>query len=615
MRSIEVLPGHLASQIAAGEVVERPASALKELLENALDANATRCTVEIESGGIGLISLLDNGNGMSAEDAALCIERHATSKLREMADLEQLATYGFRGEALPSIAAVSRLRLRSRQAEEEAGVELNLEGGLQSSARPAGCAVGTLVEVRDLFFNVPARRKFLRSTGTESAHLVEVVDNAALSQPWLSLTLTRDGRRVRQWLKASTRAERVAQWSEDERWIACQGEKGPLRVEAFLAPPHKARAGAAGLKIFVNARPVRDRALAVAVAQSYGSVLERGRYPRGVVYLDVPAQLVDFNVHPQKTELRFSDPRAACSALYSMLRQTLARELSALPAETPAYPLTDSRELRPPAASALRDESNAPNVLPSEGFAHSRKSVEAYAPRTAQRDHGLSRSARPQISTSVPLQPLLPELQRTPESGIEGAKPDRCWSGLRFLAQLRNTYLVCESPEGLMVLDQHAAAERVTYSKLKQSWEQTALPAQSLLFPVRVQFAGEELEILRQQNLQIERLGFSLREEQDETVLLAIPRIASRIDPETVLRGLVAELAHEGREFSEKLDRVLATLACHGSLRAGDSVTAPEAQALLAGLDGVEFAAHCPHGRPIVAFTPFSELERQVGRR
>lgn len=614
MRSIKVLPGHLASQIAAGEVVERPASALKELLENALDAEATRCTVEIEGGGIGLISVLDNGVGMGPDDAAVCLERHATSKLREMTDLERLATYGFRGEGLPSIAAVSRLRLRSRRADQEAGLQLELEGGLHRSTGPAGCAIGTLVEVRDLFFNVPARRKFLRSTGTESAHLVDVVDNAALAQPLVSLTLHRDGRRVRQWLKASTRAARVAQWAGDERLLTCQGEKGPLRVEAFLAPPHKARAGAAGLKIFVNARPIRDRALAVAVAQSYGSLLERGRYPRGVVYLELPAQLVDFNVHPQKTELRFSDPRAACSALHSLLRQSLARELSELPGDKGAYPLSDVRELRhPPVAGA-----------PGAPLPHARSSspepprLAAPPPRVpAPAQAPPPTRTRSPSSESAPVQRALPELGLAPgaEGGAEETTPGPRWVGLRFLSQVRKMFLVCESPDGLVVLDQHAAAERVTYARLKREWEQAALQGQSLLFPTRVELVGDDLETLRESLPQIERLGFSLREEEGAAVLLAIPRIASRADPETVLRGLIAELAQRGREFSERLDRTLATLACHGSVRAGDTVSAAEAQALLEGLESSDFAAHCPHGRPVVAFTPFRELERKLGRR
>ena len=272
MSTIAILSDDLASQIAAGEVVERPASALKELLENAMDAGATRCGIEIEGGGITRLSVLDDGIGMSEEDARLSLKRHATSKLRSFSDLEQLVSYGFRGEALPSIASVSRLTLRTRRAADTSGVELNLEGGLEPSVRPVGCAPGTLVEVRDLFFNVPARRKFLRSSGTEAGHLTEVVESLALAKPRLALKLKRDGRLVRQWLRVEGRRERAA-LSLDEEFAECSGQRGPLSVEAFLTRPERARTGAAGLRFLVNGRPIRDRALAVAVAQAYGSVL------------------------------------------------------------------------------------------------------------------------------------------------------------------------------------------------------------------------------------------------------------------------------------------------------------------------------------------------------
>src|SRR6185436_19954696 len=274
------------------------------------------------------IAVLDDGVGMSEEDARLSLKRHATSKLRAFGDLEQLSSYGFRGEALPSIASVSRLLLRTRRADASSGVELQLEGGLEPEVRPAGCAPGTLVEVRDLFFNVPARRKFLRSAGTESGHLADAVEAVALARPDLAVTLKRDGRLVRQWLRVSDRRQRVLT-SFDEELAECRGERGPLRVEAYLTRPERARTGAGGLHLFVNDRPIHDRAIAVAAAQAYGSVLERGRYPRGVIYLDLPPRLVDFNVHPQKLELRFAEPRAVSDALYQILTSQLARGFAA----------------------------------------------------------------------------------------------------------------------------------------------------------------------------------------------------------------------------------------------------------------------------------------------
>jgi DNA mismatch repair protein MutL len=312
---IRILPPDLASQIAAGEVVERPASAVKELIENALDAAAARCDVMIRGGGISELSVADDGTGMNEHDARLCVERHATSKLRSLQDLDRVSSFGFRGEALPSIASVSRFSLRTRPQHADAGVEIHVEGGAPPTLRAVGAPVGTCVQVRDLFYNVPARRKFLRSTGTEAGHVTEVVENAALARPDVTFTLERDGRRVREWLRAESREARVRDALGGEELTACRDERGPLRLEAFLSRPERARTGALGLKILVNDRPVRDRALALTTAQAYGSVLERGRYPRGVLYLDLPAELVDVNVHPQKAEVRFADPRALTDAL------------------------------------------------------------------------------------------------------------------------------------------------------------------------------------------------------------------------------------------------------------------------------------------------------------
>jgi DNA mismatch repair protein MutL len=328
MGQIRRLPPHLANQIAAGEVVERPASVVKELVENALDAGATRIKVEFELGGVQLLRVSDDGTGMDADDALLALERHATSKISGEADLSSLHTFGFRGEALPSIASVSRLRLVTRARENATATEVVVEGGGAPRVCPAGAGTGTTVEVRDLFFNVPARRKFLKSTGTEAAHVSEALHVSALSRPDASFFLMRDGKVVREWLRVRSRADRARQSLEGERLEACLGERGPLRFEAYLAPPERARAGAAALHLFVNGRPIRDRGLARAVAQAYGSVLEPGRYPLGVVFVELPPERVDVNVHPQKAEVRFDDARALYAAVTRELHPALARAFS-----------------------------------------------------------------------------------------------------------------------------------------------------------------------------------------------------------------------------------------------------------------------------------------------
>jgi len=645
---IRVLSDEIASQIAAGEVVERPASALKELLENALDAGATRCGVEIEGGGLTRIAVLDDGSGMSEEDARLSLKRHATSKLRAFSDLEELSSYGFRGEALPSIASVSRLLLRTRRADSSSGVELTLEGGLEPEARPAGCAPGTLVEVRDLFFNVPARRKFLRSAGTESGHLADVVEAVALSRPDLAVTLKRDGRMLRQWLRVADRRQRVLTAFEEEL-AECQGERGPLRVEAYLTRPERARTGAGGLHLFVNDRPIRDRALAVAAAQAYGSVLERGRYPRGVIYLDLPPRLVDFNVHPQKIELRFAEPRAVSDALYQVLSSKLARGFSApapqltppagrpLPAERPAPALRDVAPEPPRAASeppraasepprGFASAPAAPDLQtwlesPRAAWARVQQGRAPEPPPLGTPAHDADAAAAEDATSpsneprSAPIsEPALTERSlRAPALLGEHVE----WANLTFLAQLKQTFLICEGPAGLYVLDQHAAAERVTFDRLRRQYRERAVSSQALLFPVEVELAVDETEFLEQHAAEFGALGMDLRLRGTQWVSVhGVPRLLERLSPERLLRDLLAETMRQGgRGFSGAVDLALATLACHASLRAGDPIAPAEAKALLAALDGTDFAGHCPHGRPIVSFTSYAELERKVGRR
>ncbi len=623
MAQIAVLSDELASQIAAGEVVERPASALKELLENAMDAGATRCGVEIEGGGITRLSVLDDGVGMTEEDAKLSLKRHATSKLRALSDLEQLTSYGFRGEALPSIASVSRLTIRTRRADATEGVELVVNGGLEPQVRPAGCAPGTLVEVRDLFFNVPARRKFLRSTGTESGHLTETVEALALANPRLALTLKRDGRLIRQWLRVTDRKERAIGAFEEEL-AECRGERGPLSVEAYVTRPERARSGAGGLRILVNGRPIRDRSLAVAVAQAYGSVLERGRYPRGVVYLDLPPQLVDFNVHPQKIELRFADPRAVSDALYQILAAQLAKGFS-LP--TPArrsgsFGASPAGESLHPVANALSSEqqlASAAQRLESPRAAWSRahrpdidrSGGSPPMPTGAPIEDAQTLSAPDAPLGQVALPPERPEA-RAPTSGEHVE-----WAGLTFIAQVRQTYLICEGPSGLYVVDQHAAAERLTFDRIRRQYRARSVASQALLFPVEIQLNAEEIEFLEAHTTEFSELGMDLRLSGTNWVSVhGVPRLLERASPERLLRDLLAEtLRQGGRGFSAAIDLALATLACHASLRAGDSIAPDEARALLSALDGADFAGHCPHGRPIVSFTSWSELERKVGRR
>jgi DNA mismatch repair protein MutL len=608
---IRQLPPVLVNRIAAGEVVERPASAVKELIENALDAGAERVDIEIEGGGVTRLCVSDDGVGMSPDNARLSVERHATSKLRTIDDLNRIASYGFRGEALPSIASVSRFLLRTRPSSADAGVEIAIDGGAEAIVRPAGMAVGTRVEARDLFFNVPARRKFLRSTGTESGHVTEIVEAAALTRPHVTFTLSRDGRSVREFLRASDRRERAAQVNQGDELTHCAGTRGPLQMEAFLARPEHARSGAGGLRLFVNGRSVRDRALAVTIAQAYGSVLERGRYPRGVVHLDLPAEFLDVNVHPQKAEVRFADPRALTDALFGMLSRALA---SAFSLPTPSRSAWNRPKSEPVAVAIAAEPVIAPRADGDVREFQSTRAVEAAA---SVENVASTTNGEAVLDTLFTVEPSLLTVRDSSPAQLAKGQAEIAWSSLRFVAQLRQTYLLCESGEGIYLLDQHAAAERVTFTRLQKQYQGRAVPSQALLFPVMLDVLPAEAELVEQRAKEIAEVGLDVRVRGAETISIhAVPKLLQRASAERLLRDLLSEVSRKGgRGFSDAVDLALATMACHGSIRAGDPLAPDEAKALLQALDDADFAGHCPHGRPVVTFLSWAELERKVGRR
>jgi DNA mismatch repair protein MutL len=602
------LSDDLANQIAAGEVVERPASVVKELIENALDAGATKIRVEIDQGGLARIRVTDDGEGMSHGDALRAMERHATSKISHFEDLAAIGTFGFRGEALPSIASVARMTLVTRPHDADEATEIIIEGGGLPRVKPAGAAVGTSVEVRDLFFNVPARRKFLKATGTESAHVGEAVLLAALSRPEVSFVLARDGRVAREYLRAGSRKERAARAIGEERLEPCIGERGDLKIEAHLASPERARAGAVALYIFVNGRAIKDRHIARAVAQSYGSVLEPGRYPVGVLYIDLPPELVDVNVHPQKAEVRFADARSVLDAV--------TRELYAATSRAFAIPA-----LGPPSRPWLKPQSSFRNDRSSTIPPPSGSMAESIFP-FASRPQSFTNEVMPESARSYE---IVPDSNARPYTIAEplaaGESADLFaragfYSGLTYLAQARATYLVCEGDDGIYILDQHAAAERVTFDRLRRAFGARAIASQRLLVPDVIELGAREMIALEEHANEVALLGVEVRAVGPTAVAIhAVPKILSRAQPEKLVRDLIAEITREaGRPYGGAVDLVLATMACHGSVRAGDALSREEATTLLRALDTVDFSGHCPHGRPVVTRLAFTELERRVGR-
>ena len=604
---IRRLPDALANQIAAGEVVERPASVVKELLENAVDAGATRVTVEIEQGGLGRIAVVDDGDGMTAIEATLAFERHATSKLARIEDQEHLGTFGFRGEALPSIASVAKVTLTTRARGQSEAFRVVLHGGHPQPSGPCGAAVGTRVDVADLFYNVPARRKFLKAPATESAHVGAVIADAALCRPGVAFRLLRDGKTARDYLRAASREERVAQVVPGEELRAVFGERGPYRVSAFLSAPERARSGATGLEILVNDRPVRDRALARAVAQGYGSVLEPGRYPVGVLYIDMPPERVDVNVHPPKAEVRFHDARELQGAVVRALNEGLGRVFA-----VPALGLGPNR------ANAFGRPADSPSGLDP----YAARSLSTALP-VRDDPPGVYAPERPTAAAHEPTAPPLDAAELFPRQGaaplreaLFGAPAEGFYGALRYLAQVRATFLVCEGADGLYVLDQHAAAERVLFHRLVTARRRRSTSSQGLLTPALVDVGHALVALFTEAEAEIAALGFDVRPFGERSVAVhAVPALLSRASPEDFVRELGAELGRSAtRPLSGRVDLALATLACHGSVRAGDMLDPQEVRALLTALDEVDFSGHCPHGRPVVTRLPFDELERRVGR-
>src|SRR5262245_10420729 len=519
---IERLPDSLVDQIAAGEVVERPASVVKELVENALDAGAGRVRVEVREGGLRSLSVTDDGWGMTPAEARLALERHATSKLRRSEDLADIRSYGFRGEALPAIASVSRLRLLTRARGAAEGCELRVEGGRVTEAGAAGAPEGARVEVAELFGAVPARRKFLKSAPTEWAHVSEWLAKAALALPSVHFDVRRDERPALAWPGVDDPLERIAAVlgeREAEGLVFAAREAGSVGVHAFVSRPDRHRATGAGLHLFVNGRPVRDRLLRHALLDVVRDLLPRGRFPTALLFVRVEAGGVDVNVHPAKWEVRFADPRAIHQLVSATVREALGRR-SWLAAGGPGAE-----------AGHVREQPGTPQ--PGDWLFAAR-------PLAAE-----ATDAGDASGTSV----------REPAAASTALRPFR-FGELRVLGQLLGTYLLLEAKEGLLLVDQHAAHERVLYEGLRAAWLGEGVPRQPLLLPESVELEATALAALARRAPLVEALGFEV-EPFGETALLvrAVPALIAGRDPLGALRGLADELRAAGEGVPQEIGR------------------------------------------------------------
>ena len=592
MPRIRVLPEILSNKIAAGEVVERPASVVKELVENAIDAGADRIGVEIDKGGRRLIRVADNGGGMSRDDALLALERYATSKIRRDEDLFAIQTLGFRGEALPSIAAVSHFILATRRREDDAGTEIRVKGGKIESVKDAGIPPGTMITVRDLFFNTPARRKFMKTVATEMAHIGDGLASLALGHPQIHFDLQHDGRSLRRWPPATEPAERVAA----VLGANLRGDLLPLAlateavtVSGWAAAPRVNRRTARGLYIFVNGRPVRDRTVRHAILHGYRQRLMKGQFPVAVCYLSVPVEEVDVNVHPAKYEVRFVRQQAVHGAVAGAVHAAL----------------TAGERPPGPAPRAVPDrQATAP---PSPGVAESRA---PFNRRRSWRDVTSPLSGRGTGPASTPSSPPPP-----PQAALW---PGGGFARLNLIGQLGNTYIVCASEDGLVLIDQHAAHERIYYEQLKKRAGTQNAACQPLLIPETLELDFREAATLGAIQDALGNLGVAIEPFGGNTFIIrAAPDFLAQTELGPMIREIIERAATAGVKPDPQTlgEAGLQIMACHGAIRARQRLDPRQIRRLLAQLDECDNPSHCPHGRPTWIRWTLRELEKAFGRR
>ncbi len=614
MSKIRVLPEILANKIAAGEIVERPASVVKELLENSIDAGSHALSLAVEGGGKRLILVRDDGEGMSQDDAILAFEHHATSKLQTIDDLASIATLGFRGEALPSIASISRLTLRTRPPEEPGhpatGTEVEIQGGILRHVKPIPWDRGTEVTVRDLFFNVPARRKFLRSNDTELGHITRLVTQYALAHPEMRFRLESEGRSLIDVTPVPTLRERIFQVFGDkflENLVELSGRSGSVELRGFSSRPHEQRTNPYSQFFFVNRRMVRDKVITSAVRQAYRHTMPASAYPVVLIFLQLPYEEVDVNAHPAKTEIRFRQQ----SIVHDLVRETIGSALvrsKSIPVyeHLPAagQETLDPRSAAPAAAYPPEFEFRPPSTAPDpfqRAFNYPFRELSPLPAPSGQSHEFMKLRAD-----------LL--LGATPD---EGETHPFASGGVRILGQMQESYIVACDREGLLIIDQHVAHERVLYEKLATSMEKRSVETQGLLVPMTVELAPHQMAVLERVLPELNRNGFQVEPFGGNAILMrSVPVLARDCD----CRKLIAEIL-EGLEAEERTldvarirDRLAVSMACRAAIKVNMSLTVEKMQWLLDELSQTRVPTNCPHGRPVILRFSLYEIERNFGR-
>jgi DNA mismatch repair protein MutL len=574
MNVIRILPEGVACQIAAGEVVDRPSSIVRELVDNSLDSGADRISIRTEAGGKKLIRVADNGGGMGRDDLLLSVERHATSKIRAAEDLFSVRSLGFRGEALPSIAAVSRLTITSRAAGELEGNILTISGGRLDRIEETGIAEGTIVEVRDIFFNLPARRKFLRTSKTEAGHVAETVSRMLPAYPDVYFKFQEGGREI---INAPPSHDLVPRFvslmgrEAAEAMLQAEERFNGFTVRVCLAPGEFSRSRADRLFMYVNRRYIRDRLVTKALIEGYRERLMKGTYPQAAVFIDLEPGLVDVNVHPTKQEIRFNDGNAVFRAVVSTVDRCLGKSFHPIPEEL--YSL-DGAGIRPFPAGREMSESAWKYESPVGGL-----------------------EVSPMFS-----------VQEAPEQAS-------FFPGPRILGSIGGTYLVCETENGMLLIDQHAAHERILYEELKQGVHDSGIQAQALLLPLQFELSAGERRVLDQKGGVLHRLGIELEHFGGNTFILrSVPSMLQQADWREFIPELIASVNEVGFDEEKIFEAAIAAMACHGAIKARDPITDSEISTLISRLRGADIPENCPHGRPVFKLITFRELEKMFKR-
>jgi len=610
---IHKLPDLLIDQIAAGEVIERPASVVKELVENALDAGATRVQIDIEQGGKKCVRVSDNGCGMSAEEILLAIQRHATSKIQSLDDLEALNSLGFRGEALPSIVSVSRFSLTSRTADAEHAHELVCDGGRCQPLKPAAAPVGTRVEVRDLFYNTPARRRFLKTDRTEFLRIDELIKKISLSRFDVGFTLSHNGKVVRNSTGGDSeqvQKARIAQLLGADFFdnaIAIDEKRGALRLRGWVARPSWNRAQPDRQFFYINGRMVRDKLIGHAVRQAYQDVLFHGRYPAFVLYLELDPALVDVNVHPTKHEVRFRDARLVHDFIFGSLHHALAQTRPG----SDIYANTTADTVVPETLG--NQTANAPQPWQS-GLRFGHHHGSALLPKVAESSLAyLAQLTRGGPSTGgTPVNPVHsgPPCGENADHGENAASAPPLGYAK---AQLHGVFILAENAHGLVIVDIHAAHERIRYEWMKQSMQDEGIRSQNLLVPIAMAVSEKEVLAVEEHREWFEKLGFRLAPGGPESITVrSVPSLLANTDVEQLIRDVLSEIVTLGSStaIEKALNDILSTMACHGSVRANRAMTIMEMNALLRDMERTERADQCNHGRPTWVQLDMKQLDK-----